>query len=208
MTWDVLSIIGTIAFAISGALVAMEEEYDLFGLYLLGFVTAFGGGAIRNLLLGIPIINIWEQNRLFFIAFISITLVCLFQHSLLKHWNRWGNFFDAIGLSAFAVQGAMLATDKDLPLIAVIFAAILTGSGGGIVRDVLAGRKPILLKSEIYAIWAGIAGLLIGLDILTSNIGLYLLFIIITFLRMLSYIYQWNLPVIKKATNTSDYSAN
>lgn len=198
MTWDVLSIIGTIAFAISGALVAMEEEYDLFGLYLLGFVTAFGGGAIRNLLLGIPIINIWGQNRLFLIAFISITIVCLFQRSLLKHWNRWGNFFDAIGLSAFAVQGALLATEKSLPLIAVVFAAILTGSGGGIVRDVLAGRKPVLLKSEIYAIWAGIAGLLIGLGIMTTNLELYLLFIIITFLRMLSYLYEWHLPVIKK----------
>ncbi len=199
MTWDVLSIIGTIAFAISGALVAMEEEYDLFGLYLLGFVTAFGGGAIRNLLLGIPIIHIWEQNRLFFIAFVSITLVCLFQHSLLKHWNRWGNFFDAIGLSAFAVQGALLATKMDLPLVAIVFAAILTGSGGGIVRDVLAGRKPILLKSEIYAIWAGIAGLLIGLGVMTTNLELYLLFIIITFLRMLSYLYEWHLPVINKS---------
>ena len=199
MTWDVLSIIGTIAFAISGALVAMEEEYDLFGLYLLGFVTAFGGGAIRNLLLGIPIIHIWEQNRLFFIAFVSITLVCLFQHSLLKHWNRWGNFFDAIGLSAFAVQGALLATKMDLPLVAVVFAAILTGSGGGIVRDVLAGRKPILLRSEIYAIWAGIAGLLIGLGVMTTNLELYFLFIIITFLRMLSYLYEWHLPVINRS---------
>lgn len=199
MTWDVLSIIGTIAFAISGALVAMEEEYDLFGLYLLGFVTAFGGGAIRNLLLGIPIIHIWEQHGLFFIAFISITIVCLFQHSLLKHWNRWGNFFDAIGLSAFAVQGAVLATEMTLPLIAIVFAAILTGSGGGIVRDVLAGRKPILLRSEIYAIWAGIAGLLIGLGAMTSNLELYLLFIIITFLRMLSYLYEWHLPVVKRS---------
>ena len=203
MAWDVFSIIGTIAFAVSGALVAMEEEYDLFGLYLLGFVTAFGGGAIRNLLLGIPIVNIWDQNKLFLIAFISITVVCLFQHSLLGHWNRWGNFFDAIGLSAFAVQGAMLASGMDLPLIAVVFAAILTGSGGGIVRDVLAGRKPILLKSEIYAIWAGIAGLLIGSNIMTSSIGLYILFIMITFLRILSYLYQWHLPVIKKAVNHS-----
>ena len=99
----------------------------------------------------------------------------------------------------------MLASGMDLPLIAVVFAAILTGSGGGIVRDVLAGRKPILLKSEIYAIWAGIAGLLIGLNIMTSSIGLYVLFVMITFLRILSYLYQWHLPIIKKAV---DYSAD
>lgn len=194
MTWEVLSIIGTIAFAISGALVAMEEEYDLFGLYLLGFVTAFGGGAARNLLLGLPISLLWDQTKLFLIAFLSITLVCLFHRSLLNHWNRWGNFFDAIGLSAFALQGALHATGMDLPLIAVIFAAILTGSGGGIIRDMLAGRKPQLLQSEIYAIWAGVAGLLIGLGWAATNIELYSLFLIITLLRVLSYTRNWHLP--------------
>src|SRR6478609_7163532 len=67
MTWDVLSIIGTIAFAISGAFIAMEEEYDILGVYILGIVTAFGGGAIRNLLIGVPVSALWEQG-LFFIS--------------------------------------------------------------------------------------------------------------------------------------------
>ena len=133
MSWELLSIIGTIAFAISGALVAMEEEYDLFGIYLLGFVTAFGGGAVRNILLGIPLSQLWHQDRLFLIAFISISMTCVFHQSLMPHWNKWGNIFDAIGLSAFAVHGALKAVDMDAPLLAVIFAAILTGSGGGIV---------------------------------------------------------------------------
>ncbi|PQD93918.1 hypothetical protein CYL18_17325 [Pradoshia eiseniae] len=197
MSWELLSIIGTIAFAISGALVAMEEEYDLFGIYLLGFVTAFGGGAVRNILLGIPLSQLWHQDRLFLIAFISISLTCVFHQSLMPHWNKWGNIFDAIGLSAFAVQGALKAVDMDAPLLAVIFAAILTGSGGGIVRDVLAGRKPILLQSEIYAIWAGIAGLLIGTGLLTTNVQLWILFIAVTGLRMLSYLNNWHLPVIR-----------
>ena len=60
MAWEVFSIIGTIAFAISGAIVAMEEGYDLFGVYLLGIVTAFGGGAIRNLLIGLPVSTLWS----------------------------------------------------------------------------------------------------------------------------------------------------
>ncbi|KMY44777.1 membrane protein [Bacillus sp. FJAT-27916] len=197
MSWDLLSIIGTIAFAISGALVAMEEEYDLFGIYLLGYVTAFGGGAVRNILLGIPLAQLWHQDQLFLIAFISIGLTCLFHRSLLPHWNKWGNFFDAIGLSAFAIQGALKAVEMDAPIVAVTFAAILTGSGGGIVRDVLAGRKPILLQSEIYAIWAGIAGLLIGFGLLTSNIQLLILFLIVTALRMLSYLNNWQLPVVR-----------
>lgn len=74
MAWEVFSIIGTIAFAISGAIVAMEEEYDLFGVYLLGIVTAFGGGAIRNLLIGLPVSTLWSQEMMFQIAIAAITV--------------------------------------------------------------------------------------------------------------------------------------
>lgn len=79
MTWDVLSIIGTIAFAISGAFIAMEEEYDILGVYILGIVTAFGGGAIRNLLIGVPVSALWEQGLFFQIALLSITATFYFQ---------------------------------------------------------------------------------------------------------------------------------
>ncbi|WP_307474661.1 trimeric intracellular cation channel family protein [Cytobacillus purgationiresistens] len=194
MTWDILSMIGTIAFAISGAIVAMEEEYDILGIYILGIVTAFGGGAIRNLLIGVPISALWEQGLFFQIALLSITAIMIFPNRLLKHWDRWGNFTDAIGLSAFAIQGALYATGMNHPLSAVIVAAVLTGSGGGIVRDLLAQRKPLVLRSEIYAVWAIICGLVIGLDLLSSAWELILLFVIITAFRVLSYTYKWRLP--------------
>ena len=199
MAWDVFSVIGTIAFAISGAIVAMEEEYDLFGVYILGIVTAFGGGAIRNLLIGLPVSTLWSQEMMFQIALVAITLFFLMPHHLIKHWNRWGNFTDAIGLSAFAIQGAMHAVHQQLPLSAVIVAAVLTGAGGGIVRDLLAGRKPIVLRHEIYGVWAGIAGLLIGMNLLSGDIFLYTLFVIITILRVLSYTHGWRLPSKKIA---------
>lgn len=194
MAWEVLSAIGTIAFAISGAIIAMEEEYDIFGVYLLGVVTAFGGGAIRNLLIGVPVSALWEQEMMFQLAAISITVVFLFPHKLLGPWSRWGNFFDAIGLSAFAVQGALYAVDLNMPIIAVMVAAILTGSGGGMIRDLLAGRKPLVLKAEIYALWAAIAGILISIDMIRSDFVLYGLFLVITVLRILSYTYKWRLP--------------
>ncbi|MBT2691086.1 trimeric intracellular cation channel family protein [Bacillus sp. ISL-47] len=195
MTWEVLSMIGTIAFAVSGAIVAMEEEYDILGIYILGIVTAFGGGAIRNLLIGVPVSALWEQGLFFQIALLSITAVMLFPNNLLKHWQKWGNFFDAIGLSAFAIQGALYATEMNHPLSAVIVAAVLTGSGGGIIRDLLARRNPLVLKSEIYAVWAILCGAAIGLGIAVSSFELYSLFIIITALRVLSYTYKWKLPV-------------
>lgn len=194
MAWEVLSAIGTVAFAISGAIIAMEEEYDIFGVYLLGVVTAFGGGAIRNLLIGVPVSALWEQEMMFQLAAISITIVFLFPHKLLGPWSRWGNFFDAIGLSAFAVQGALYAVDLNMPIIAVMVAAILTGSGGGMIRDLLAGRKPLVLKAEIYALWAAIAGILISIDMIRSDLMLYGLFLAITILRVLSYTYKWRLP--------------
>lgn len=194
MAWEVFSAIGTIAFAISGALVAMEEEYDIFGVYILGVVTAFGGGAIRNLLIGVPVSALWDQELMFQLALISITIVFLYPQKLLGHWNRWGHFFDAIGLSAFAVQGALFAVELELPIYAVVLAAVLTGSGGGIVRDLFAGRKPLVFKAEIYAVWAAFAGLIISFDIIRIDLGLYLLFLAITVLRILSYTYKWRLP--------------
>ncbi|MBT2700373.1 trimeric intracellular cation channel family protein [Neobacillus sp. C211] len=201
MTWEVLSMIGTIAFAVSGAIVAMEEEYDIFGVYILGIVTAFGGGAIRNLLIGVPVSALWEQGLFFQIALLSITAVFLFPSNLLKHWQKWGNLFDAIGLSAFAIQGALYAVKMNHPLSAVIVAAVLTGIGGGIIRDLLAGRKPIVLRSEIYAIWAILTGLFIGLKIVTHSWELYSLFFLVTVLRVLSYTFDWKLPIRKFEAN-------
>jgi uncharacterized membrane protein YeiH len=194
MTWDVLSMIGTIAFAVSGAIVAMEEEYDILGVYILGIVTAFGGGAIRNLLIGVPVSALWDQGMFFQIALIAITAVFMFPSNLLKHWQRWGNLFDAIGLAAFAIQGALYASNMNHPISAVIVAAVLTGSGGGIIRDLLAGRKPTVLKAEIYAVWAILVGLAIGFKVTTSSLELYALFIITTALRVLSYTFDWRLP--------------
>lgn len=194
LTWEVFNIIGTIAFAISGAIVAMEEEYDILGIYVLGIVTAFGGGAIRNLLIGVPVSALWDQGTLFLTALLAMTIVYLLPDNLLKQWEKCGNFFDAIGLSAFAIQGALYASGMGHPISAIIVAAVLTGSGGGIIRDVLAGRKPIVLRSEIYAFWAIITGTIIGLEAMTSAIELYILFVLIVVLRVCSYLYDWKLP--------------
>lgn len=195
MAWDVFSIIGTIAFALSGAIVAMEEEYDLFGVYLLGIVAAFGGGAVRNVLLGLPVSTLWDQELMFQIALAVITIFFLFPHRLVKHWHRWGNITDAVGLAAFAIAGAMHAVNLDLGLGATIFAAILTGAGGGIIRDLLANRKPTVLRDEIYAMWAALAGVVVSLNLFNgADWFLYCVFVAILALRVISYTRGWQLP--------------
>ena len=194
MTWEILTIIGTIAFALSGVIVAMEEDYDLMGVYILGLVTAFGGGAIRNLLVGLPISALWEQGHLFTIALVVMTIAFFFPTLWVAKWLKWGLIFDALGLAAFAIQGALYATSMGHSLSAIIVAAMLTGTGGGMLRDVLAGRKPIFLRNEIYIVWAMLAGIVIGLELVTGMVGIMILFVVIVVLRMLSVYLHWSLP--------------
>ncbi|MZQ87307.1 trimeric intracellular cation channel family protein [Paenibacillus sp. 5J-6] len=210
MNWELFSIIGTIAFAVSGAIVAMEEDYDILGVYVLGLVTAFGGGVIRNLLIGKPVVLLWEQGLYFQIALFAMTLVFLMPVKYIRVWKTWEAFFDAIGLAAFSIQGAFYATNMGHPLSAVIVAAVLTGIGGGMVRDVLAGRKPLVLKDEIYAVWGMLAGALVGLGWSQGAWQISVLFALIVILRMLSVFYKWKLPkrslrnAIMESTRRSD----
>lgn len=194
MVWDVLNVIGTIAFAMSGAVVALEVKYDIMGAYVLGLITAFGGGAIRNLFTGIPIIELWQQTTLFIVALITISFVIILPSSAVQLLTKW-SIFDSIGLSAFAVQGAMNAQSIDLPLFAVMFSAAITGAGGGMIRDVLAQRKPIVLRDEVYLLWAIFAGFIIGLDWLSKSYHFYILFAVTLMLRGISHHYSWRLPI-------------
>jgi uncharacterized membrane protein YeiH len=194
LTWDIFNIVGTIAFAISGTIVAIEEEYDILGVYILGLATAFGGGAIRNLLIGLPVSAIWEQGPLFLMAIIIMTIVFIFPNRILNQWGKCELYTDAVGLAAFAIQGALYATEMNHSIIAVIFAALLNGSGGGVIRDILAKRKPSLLHADIYGVWAMLAGSLIGIGLVNQPWELYLLFILVVVLRILTVFYKWKLP--------------
>ncbi len=196
MEWEfhVFSIIGTIAFAVSGAIVAMEEEYDIFGVFVLGLVTAFGGGVIRNLLIGVPVTTLWSQGLFLKTAGIAILIVFVLPIAWIHHWKRSEAFFDAIGVAAFAIQGASFAVKANLPLSAVMAAAMLTGIGGGMIRDIMAGRKPLVLREEIYAMWTIGAGAAIGMGNLQKPWELFTLFLLVVTFRVLSVYYKWKLP--------------
>ncbi len=184
----------------------MEEEFDILGVYILGVATAFGGGAIRNFLIGVPVSAIWDQGPLFLTAVIVMTVVFIFPCRAQKQWDKWGLYTDAIGLSAFAIQGALYATNMNHPISAIIVAAILTGSGGGMIRDVLAGRKPLILHADIYGVWAMLAGLVIGIGYVNQSWEIYLLFIIIVVLRILTVFFNWKLPY--RSLGTVKYPVN
>lgn len=194
LTFEILNIIGTVAFAISGALVAIEEDFDMLGVYVMGFATAFGGGLIRNLMVGLPVEAIWRQNRLFLLAFITISIIFFFPNLWTGLFKRSIILFDAVGLAAFAIQGAHYVISEGDQVVAVMVAATLTGTGGGMIRDILAGRKPMILHSEIYAVWATLAGLLVYFYHPLKPYQVYALIVVVVILRMCSVIFHWNLP--------------
>ena len=192
--WEWFAIIGTVSFALQGGLIAMENKYDLFAVYLFGLITSFGGGALRHVILGEASYDLWNQERLFVVAVISITLILLFPHFFLKSKKFWANVLDAIGVIAFAIQGSLQAVNMELPASAVVVAALLTATGGGIFRDILSKRRPILLGENIYSLWIFLVGLIIGLGLAPSNVHLLLLFMAFTLLRILSFYYNWIIP--------------
>lgn len=192
--WEIFSIIGTISFSLQGGLIAMEKKYDLFAVYLFGLITTFGGGALRHVILGEASYDLWNQEQLFWIAMVCITLILLFPQMFLKSKRFWANILDAIGVIAFAIQGSLQAVNMELPVSAVVVAALLTATGGGIFRDLLSQRRPILLGENIYGLWIFLVGLIIGLGWAPSNVQLLLLFFVFTTLRILSYVYHWIIP--------------
>lgn len=194
MLIELFNFIGIIAFAASGAITALDEKYDILGFYVLGFITSFGGGAIRNLLIGTPIELIWSQNTHFIAAFTTITIVFLVPQKWINRWDRGAVFFDAIGLGVFAIQGAFAGLNAGMPLSGIIVAATLTGSGGGVIRDILARKEPMILHSDIYALWAAMGGLIIGLELIDNLWQASLLFGAIVSLRLISAHYNWRLP--------------
>lgn len=195
MPYELLNVIAVSAFAFSGAIVALSERYDIFGTFILGIATAFAGGIIRNIALDVPVVHVWEQGYLFYVALITISIVYIFPKNWVMFWDRWNIYLDAVGLSAFALQGAVFAIGNGFPLGGVIFSAILTGVGGGVTRDVLAQRRPMVLHQEIYAVWALASGLLVGVGVIQIDSGVqtYALFILIIGCRVLSYHLGWHL---------------
>jgi uncharacterized membrane protein YeiH len=194
MSWIVLHFIGIISYAATGAFVALEARFSFIGIFALGFITAFGGGLIRNLIIGISATALWEHSTILMVL-ITLTIIVLIPLKWIDHWRRWGLFFDSIGLASFALQGAMLASEtfsNDLGVM--ILAALFTGVGGGMIRDVIAGRKPLALKEEIHAILTILCAISIWLG-WSSPLELTLIVLIIVAIRMSAIRYNWRLPL-------------
>lgn len=194
----ILEVIGTVAFAISGALTAVRKKLDIFGVVMLGFTTALGGGIIRDVLLGI-IPPMAFKNPFYALLAVAVAATMFFPvvRKYAMKAEKYLLIMDTIGLAVFTVIGVRAGMIYDSVFLAV-FVGMLTGVGGGVLRDLFVNEKPYIFVKHFYAC-ASICGALVAAlcwplgEIPAMAIGAAIVFV----LRILAARFHWSLPKIK-----------
>ena len=202
----VMEMIGTVAFACSGGMVAIKKQLDLLGIVVLGVTTAVGGGMIRDLLIGIHPPTLFVNPVYVLAAFLAVMVlfaIAKYRRITLTmlesaEYERVTNLLDAIGLGAFTVVGIDTAIEAGFAeyRFLMIFLGVITGVGGGILRDIMAGQTPAVLKKHVYAC-ASIAGAVCYvalLDCLDMDLAMVISAGLVVAIRVLARHYKWNLP--------------
>lgn len=184
---SVVELVGTVAFAVSGALVAIDKELDYYGITFFAIITAVGGGIIRDMLIDERLPAALENPLYVLVSIASAAAVILFYRKIVRHSNLL-QVFDAIGLAAFTAIGAEVAINNNLNLpFVIITLALLTGTGGGTLRDVFAKEIPFVFRKEIYAV-ASIIGAVIFIIVFdlsgNNTVALYSCFGITLLIRL------------------------
>lgn len=191
-----LDYIGVLVFGISGALKAGQRDMDVFGMFVLALITGVGGGTIRDVLLGeSPMFWLKDMNYLALCVLATVGVLVLAPR--IVQWEKGLLLFDAIGLGVFTVIGTTKGAQAGLPIPACIGLGCVTGIGGGVLRDVLALTRPIVLHREIYALASlGGAALWLALDYygVLPAVSLLVAGLSVVTIRLLAVRYKWGLP--------------
>ena len=206
-TMFVLELIGAAAFAISGAMAAIKRKADIFGVVFLGVITALGGGVIRDVLIGQLPPKMFISYA-YLLASLLVSLIVFFDAYIRREkyfankdkLSEINNIFDAAGLAVFTISGMNTAMGVSDNVILILTLGVITGVGGGMLRDMMTNTMPKVLRKRVYAVASLIGGALyyvlylIGVnDILSAVIGMVTIFV----LRVLATAYKWNLPSVK-----------
>lgn len=204
----VMEITGTVAFASSGAMLAVRKEMDLFGVCVLGVTASVGGGLMRDLILGITPPNMFRKPVYTLVAVGVSVLLFLLLYVRRSFWesraatayDRVMALFDAAGLGIFTVSGIHTARSLGFDqTFLLVFLGVITGVGGGLLRDVIAQEKPYILTKHVYAC-ASIAGALVCVWVypaLGSPAAMAAGALAVFLVRLLAMRYRWNLPRIR-----------
>lgn len=156
--FNFLEILGTTAFAISGALAAMDRRFDIFGIFIIAFVTAIGGGTLRDTLMGNTPVN-WMENTIYVYLIGFVTVLAIIFRNKINYLKTSLFLFDTIGLGVFTITGVEIGIRNDLDPIISIAIGAMTGTFGGVIRDILCNEIPVIFRKEIYATACIIGGL-------------------------------------------------
>ena len=202
---QVLNLVGTFVFALSGALLAVRKNYDIVGMAVLAVITAIGGGVIRDLVIG-AVPPVAFTDAIYLLLPLLATALTFFAHVQINRLNAAVLVFDAAGLAVFCISGTAKALNYGLGPVPAAALGVLTAVGGGIMRDVLAQDEPSVLsaKSELYALPA-VFGSAITVVIphlpINSSLAAGLTAVLVFALRLLALRFGWRAP---RAWRTSD----
>ncbi len=201
----VMELIGTVSFAVSGALVAITGSLDLFGVIFVGCITAFGGGIMRDALMGQIPPGIFSNVPMLLLAAMTALLVFVLSYVKRKSFGDFkkrleviNNYFDAVGLAVFTVIGVeRAAAGFSERFVFSVCMGMLTAVGGGVLRDVLVDQTPFILKKHVYAVASILGGCVYFLGkIYFESIAVLLSIAIIILMRLLATKFRWQLPKI------------
>ncbi|MGA4507039.1 trimeric intracellular cation channel family protein [Propionibacteriaceae bacterium G1746] len=197
MLLTVLYVIGITAEAMTGALAAGREKMDLFGVVIIATVTAIGGGSVRDMLLGHYPLT-WVRQPLYLVLVVVAAVVTVSIASLMRYFRSLFLALDAVGLVVFSILGAKVALGMGLGVVIACVGAIITGVFGGVMRDLLCNRVPLVFRKELYASVSLAAALLyVGLYTLrVHDLTAVVITLVVGFaMRMLAVYHRLSLPV-------------
>lgn len=149
--FQIFDLLGTVAFAISGAMAAINKRLDIFGIFIIAFVTSVGGGTLRDMLIGRTPVGWMTDLTYLYIIFFSTIIGIIFRARMAK-LSKTLFLFDTIGLGIFTITGAEIGLQFGLHPIICVILATMSGSFGGLIRDILVNEIPVILQKEIYAL--------------------------------------------------------
>lgn len=197
--FSVLDLLGSLAFAISGASLAIKKRFDLFGVFVLAFVTAIGGGTIRDIMIGNTPVE-WMSNTALIITIMVAAGAALLFNPYIHKMSYFVYLFDAIGLGLFTMAGIQKGIEWELNIFICISLGTISATFGGLIRDIITGEPPMLLtRKEIYAIASAIGGggyFLMRYLGVPNEINVPMAIAVVFFIRHLTYRYGIRLPSV------------
>lgn len=196
---QVIEFLGTFAFAISGIRHAAEKTFDWFGGYVCGIAVAIGGGTIRDVMLGTT--PFWMTSPFYMLCTaLALVVVVVFSRWIERLKNAWF-VFDTLGLALFTIAGIQKSVAFGQPYWVAIIMGCITGAAGGVIRDIMLVREPVIFHKEIYAMASVMGGLAYWLTIQLDNsieLSAIISFAVTCLIRFLAVRYHLSLPKLKK----------